>query len=250
MITLSPAVRAARLMPSTRLIADPGALSRLEISESPLAHRNSDQPQRREPNGRGHPPDLSITPLTNRQLQPAVGHRGTNSNRRLPRPNRWRRDGLTPCLTGRSVLELHTRSQLRTSRFRHLALNLDPVGFPVTMARIGNPLLQPPIVREHQKALRIVVEAASRPKPGCVQPICQRGATLACHRVMIRELAEHLERLVEQQNLAHARAKRALVINSRSGFWPKAEVHNVGNGYDPEGVLQKLQRFRTDTTYR
>src|SRR3569623_2070053 len=47
---------------------------------------NADQPQGRQPDGRRHPPDLTVTSLANDHLEPRIGDRLAKPHRRRARP--------------------------------------------------------------------------------------------------------------------------------------------------------------------
>ena len=111
----------------------------------------TNQPERGETYGSGHPPDLAVASLTQLKAKPAGWNRTTLPNRRI---------GIGDCLglvirkdpcfgwTSCSSLNGHSRLELVQLVVVRATLHLNPILTPVPKARIGEPLLQPTVISE------------------------------------------------------------------------------------------------------
>jgi hypothetical protein len=147
------------------------------------------------PDCRGHAPHLAIPAFLQFHFQPAVRDVLAHPDRRIAGPQfRCGREKLRPRRAGAPVAQVDAPAQRLQRPFVGHALDLRPIGFPETVTRIAEARLQRPMVGEQQQALAVVIEPAGRINARNADKITQRGASRYG-----RELAQHLERLVEQQ---------------------------------------------------
>ena len=111
----------------------------------------TNQPERGETYGSGHPPDLAVASLTQFKAKPAGRDRTTLPNRRIAIADRLSLViGKEPCFCRPGEASLNGDSPLELLELAVFGatLDLNPILTPVPKARIGEPLLQPTVISE------------------------------------------------------------------------------------------------------
>src|SRR5262249_9290480 len=153
---------------------------------------NANQTQSGMPNCSRHSPNLSISPLGQRDLQPCRGHALAITDGRLARrkqrlftqQSNFRRPGPV-------VADDDPRNEALQSFFIRTALHLYPVSSWMTELRIRESMLQGAVVRQQHQPLTVMIE------PTCRINIRDREVLLE-RAPLARKLATNTERLVEE----------------------------------------------------
>ncbi len=167
--------------------------ARRQAVEPVGADRDPHQAQGREADGGGHAPHLAIAALGDRHLQPCRWHMLAEADRRVARPQCRLRDDVRLCRAGASVVERHAASQLTERRFPRYTFHLHPIGLGQLMARVGDARLQATVIGEQQQSLAVVVEPPGGTHARQLDELGECAPAIA-----VGELAQHVERLVEQ----------------------------------------------------
>ncbi len=152
------------------------------------------QSQRRQADRGRHAPHLAVLAFLQGDGQPAGRLLGALAYRRIARPQPWRLGNLYRMAgLGGEIAQVDRCLQPRQAgRVRH-AVHLHQIGFRLLVVGMGDVVLQLAVVGQQQQAFAVGVEAAGRVDVGDLQVVGQGGAT-----GLGRELAQHLEGLVEQ----------------------------------------------------
>ena len=124
----------------------------------------TNQPERGETCGSGHPSHLAVASLTQLKAKPAGWNRTTLPNRRIAIGDCLGlviRKGPCFCRPGEASLNGDSPLELLELAVFGATLDLNPILTPVPKARIGEALLQPPVVGEQQQSFAVGIEAAS-----------------------------------------------------------------------------------------
>tara|TARA_B100001063_G_scaffold234874_1_gene252856 strand:- start:321 stop:731 length:411 start_codon:yes stop_codon:yes gene_type:complete len=124
----------------------------------------ANQPERGEAYGSSHATHLAVASLAQFKAKPAGRDRTTLPNRRIAIADRLSLViGKDPCFCRPGEASLNGDSPLELLELAVFGatLDLNPILTPVSKARIGEALLQPPVVGEQQQSFAVGIEAAS-----------------------------------------------------------------------------------------
>lgn len=169
----------------------PGA--RQEVVQCIRADRHAYQPQGRKADGRSHAPHLAVAALADGELDPGRRNIAAETDWRMTRPQPRLGKEARRRRAGPPVAELHPVAQAFQRGVRRRPFDLHPVGFGQLVFRVRNARLQLAVVGEQQQTLAVVVESSSRAYLRYMDELGQGPAA-----VFVRELAQDIERLVEQ----------------------------------------------------
>lgn len=165
-------------------------------------------------NGGSHSSNLSISSLTDAQVQPRVRNRFSCPDRGNPRPHRWRGHRKRSRWSGDAVFKEHAGGKLCAGLISDAAFYLNPVALPELISGVGNALLQCPVGCEYQQSLRIIIQPTGGTEIGRMNELRQ-GYPGRMGAISICELTEHTERLVEENNRRHSHSVTDLMLKWR-----------------------------------
>ncbi len=175
-----------------------------QSTEGEAGHGHANEAQRRVTDRCRHPADLAVAALGKRELDPRRRDRQTMPYRGHTRPQPRRLvDPRGRSRSARDPIECErTVSERCESLIVGLSFHLGEIGALVTVARVGEPVLQPTVGREYHEALGIPVEETGRIEPGFGDELGQ-GSGARGSRGRKGETGDHVEGLVEHNDPDH-----------------------------------------------
>lgn len=188
-----------------------GPCTLLQIVQLPGVDGPPDEAQGWVADGGGHPAHLSIAPFCDGQLDPSVGHRFADPDRRIARPKPsgfW--DWV--CLAGPRgpVFQCQPLAKRLQAGAVRLTLDLGEVGLGFAVFGVGDLCLKTPVIGEQKEPFAVAVQTSCRVHTGLVDKVRQRRARRA-GGAFVGELTQNAKGFVEQY-------KDILLQISCSGF--------------------------------
>lgn len=172
--------------------------SRSKSVKGPVSDTIADESQGGEADRCGHPPDLTIPALGQRNGQPTGGNGFTVTHGGMSWPDIRRSYRLDSGGTRHTVFERHTLPKLLQCCSRRGALYLDPIGLGHFLSWRCDEILQLPVIGEQEQAFRVIIQAPCRINPWYGYPVGQCGPAITLPITgLVSKLAHNPKRFVE-----------------------------------------------------